>query len=226
MKHALVTRRGPAVLSVLLLVRCGGIAADDEVSIGGGNVGGDGAGASPEGGQGHSSLSGTLQSCGDGVLQDGEECEETLSPEGTCLDCITVCDGPNEYKSPDLFHCYHANLSPMTWDEAQAACEAWRPGAYLTTATRAAEEDMIDNTLSAGSPVRSFIGGYRVEAQWTWLNGETFGAFTNWAPGQPVGEAGLDCLALDVAEDGTRSWSSVACQAAQVSVCEWAARDD
>src|SRR5689334_21574759 len=59
---------------------------------GGDGEGGDSAG-NGQGGEGGAPLP---AECGDGIVAASEECEDELGPEGACVDCVIVCDGPDE----------------------------------------------------------------------------------------------------------------------------------
>ncbi len=71
---------------------------------------------------------------------------------------------------------YRKFSSPMTWSQAEAACEA--AGGHLITVSSEEENDVI-SALAAGT-TNFWLGGYRENDVWQWVTGETFD-YTNFA---------------------------------------------
>jgi hypothetical protein len=149
--------------------------------------------------------------CGNGVVDPGEECDDALSPAGTCTDCSVVCVGDGEHK--DAGHCYRVSTTLSNWWSARDACGAWRTGAYIAVVTSQPEQDFVASIVVESS----FLGAQLDRGAWTWMNGEPF-AFASWENGQGTpGEE--DCIAMWVGEP---PWYDVECWWDLQHVCEWA----
>ncbi|RKI36500.1 hypothetical protein D7V86_24685 [bacterium D16-51] len=72
-----------------------------------------------------------------------------------------------------------------TWKEAKTYCE--QMGGHLATITSEDEQEIIEALLkNQGEKNCYWIGGYKENNQWKWINGEPFD-FSNWDYGEPNG---------------------------------------
>ncbi|XP_033724794.1 perlucin-like [Pecten maximus] len=110
---------------------------------------------------------------------------------------IGECDiGWAEFKED----CLWFSSSSATWDKAEAHCRGM--GAYLATDDNEDKHDFLATILNVLRDYHAyvwFIGGtdYTFEGQYRWLEtGLHVGPFTRWAPGQPNGTMGENCIGL------------------------------
>ena len=91
------------------------------------------------------------------------------------------------YFNPANGHYYTLTTESKNWQEAEA--EAVAAGGNLVSITDAAEQAFIETTFLTGSNDRSiyWIGAtdQTVEGTFVWTNGDPFGPYTNWNPGEP-----------------------------------------
>ena len=82
-------------------------------------------------------------------------------------------------------HAYKKYNMSTTWQEARLACE--NMGGHLATITSEDEQQIIEALLkNQGEKNCYWIGGYKENNQWKWINGEPFN-FSNWDYGEPNG---------------------------------------
>ncbi len=75
-------------------------------------------------------------------------------------------------------------ITGLSWEEANDYCNEL--GGHLATITTSEEQGFItQNILSNCSNNLYWIGGKRVNGNWTWITGENF-EYTNWAYGEPT----------------------------------------
>jgi hypothetical protein len=108
-------------------------------------------------------------------------------------------------------HCYLFVTSEKTWEEAKKACSD--VGLYLASIT-SPEEVALITPFNNGDD--RWLGGLNVNGVWTWVNGEPWGGFAVWGPGQPNGSG--TCLALRTMNN---TWNDDVCTEPHDFVCEW-----
>ena len=168
---------------------------------------GDGGGAGGSGGSGGGSDGGVVvASCGDGVVQAGEQCDDgaknsdnpTVAAACTTqcaarATCGSVSGSLGAVVDPATGHCYVAWAGPINWASAQRDCQS--RGGTLAVIGSAAENTLVGGIAGAG-PV--WIG---LEVGWTpaeslrWVDGEptTFTAFATGEPNDGGGGAPEEC---------------------------------
>lgn len=80
-------------------------------------------------------------------------------------------------------HYYEVFDAGLTWNEAYKKCEEM--GGHLATITSEEEQKYIEALLFLGTKNCYWMGGEKVDNAWTWITGETWGEYTNWAKGEP-----------------------------------------
>lgn len=157
--------------------------------------------------------------CGNGQIDDGEECDDANDAAGDgCDACVVECDGPGESKHPSTFHCFRYVASPLGWAAADAACAAWggAPGKARLASIRSDQE--LANVLVI-TAAEAWIGAsdQATEGVYAWSDGEPFD-FEAWASFEPSddGDDGEDC----VLARPTGLWADAACGVARPYVCE------
>lgn len=150
------------------------------------------------------------KSCGDGILQPGEQCDDATAPPGTCSQCRSQCL-KGEFQDPFTHHCYRliTGQDAQDWNTARVSCST--KGGYLATITSAEENALVASNLNG----EAWLGG-----RWTpsnaerWDDQERF-CFKGWGATQPAPGAG-DCIAIQ--PDGT--WANQVCGKPKDYVCE------
>ncbi len=62
--------------------------------------------------------------CGNGALDQGEECDDgNLAAGDGCTQCSVDCDEPGAFKVPASAHCYWALPKAMSFFESRVKCE-------------------------------------------------------------------------------------------------------
>jgi cysteine-rich repeat protein len=163
----------------------------------GGSAGAGGAGGAPA-------------QCPNGVLEQGEQCDDDNDIEGDgCHQCSVECDPPALLDTSSL-HCYELQEGPQSWIAAQGVCEL-RNG-HLVTITSASELAL----LSSFSEGDTWIGGHDEDKDGTyeWVTGEPFD-FTNWSLGEPND---IDESCIVMYPDLT--WNDALCNQSVGFICE------
>jgi cysteine-rich repeat protein len=128
--------------------------------------------------------------CGDGAIQQGEECDDgNTSPGDGCDACVVECGIAPEFKDETTHTCYRHGGQDVeeTWEDAEARCEEW--GGALAVLTTTDELALVQVHIRADT----WIGGRGGEDGLTWVTGEPW-EFASWAPDQPAGEG---CVAIE-----------------------------
>lgn len=92
--------------------------------------------------------------------------------------------------------------APLSWNSAQELSGklSYRLGdaAHLATINSASEQSTLSKLVKAGAYSDYWIGATDAESEgdWKWENGESFGAYSNWAEGEPGGGAKENCAAI------------------------------
>lgn len=150
-------------------------------------------------------------SCGDGILQPGEECDDKIAyAHLTCTKCVIQCPA-GEIEDPATRHCYlRVPAASFDWSAAQSGCAA--AGAYLATINSPAENALLQASL----PGPMWIGASRPysTADFEWLNTDAL-CYANWE-GQPSGDIGKNCALIQA--NGT--WSNDDCKQKKGYICE------
>ena len=147
-------------------------------------------------------------SCGDEIVQPGEECDDARTYENmTCAGCSVQCP-PGEIKDPETHHCYRFVAgADLDWNAANADCN--KSGAYLAAVSSPAEVALLQPSLQ--SPM--WIGAKRA-GSFRWINSDAF-CYTNWL-GEPSPDNSKDCITIQTG--GT--WSNDDCKLKKGYICE------
>lgn len=150
-------------------------------------------------------------SCGDGVLQPGEECDDKLAYANnvTCTQCRIGCPA-GESKDAATHHCYRiVTGAGANWEAAKNDCAM--TGAYLATINSPAENMLLQTNLNGPK----WLGASRSDnnGAFKWLNTDAI-CYTNWAT--DPGKDDKHCAALQ--PSGT--WSNEPCNQALGYICE------
>jgi cysteine-rich repeat protein len=226
----LLAASGPFVL----LLACAGsepIVPGDPGPSGGGGAGGEGGATATSTTTTTTSTTATTSStttgaggaepdpCGDGVLDDGEECDDANDTTGDgCGGCVVECDGPDESKHPTSFHCFRYFAAPLSWTAARAACQAWGSPVAPAELASIRDDQELANVLDVAD-VEAWIGlaDRDLEGSYVWSDGEPFD-YEAWATFQPSddGDTGEDCVAFRT----SGLWDDAPCGVAKGYVCE------
>lgn len=146
--------------------------------------GSDAGGAGQAGDAGQSGAGGQEPgTCGDGILDKGEECDEGGTNDPTCNSCQINCiDG---FASNDSRRCYYIlpDVQP-DWFAARAQCRNKQHGCDLAVIPAANDRKLVASKLSEDA----WIGAFRSESSWgampgySWVNHEqwSFGPSERW----------------------------------------------
>jgi cysteine-rich repeat protein len=135
-------------------------------------------------------------SCGDGVVDTGEECddENTVDDDG-CSACEIDC-AAGETKEPTTGHCYRVFTGNTMQPDAEADCQAWggAPGlGHLVSIEDAAESAFVDGLVDANA----WIGADDFGGTWAWIDDTPY-TFENWQIGEPNHPGTEHCMFMDV----------------------------
>ncbi len=184
-----------------------------------GGTGPGGAGGAATGGGGAGGEGGSPASCGDGVVDVGEQCDDhNASPGDGCEECQIVCPDAGAVLDTATNHCYWLSTQTVSWNTASTSCPA---GSHLATITSQNENDFIQGSFVIPT-IGAWIGGSdtQTEGTYVWVTGEPFG-FTFWEPNEPSnsgGGPGEDCIELTAGAPA--DWNDDGCAKHQVFLCE------
>jgi cysteine-rich repeat protein len=194
--------------------------AGGQGGVGGvGGVGGDGGDGGDAGGE---------PSCGDGVIDTGEQCDDGAneSLDGCDASCEVECE---HLLDPTSFHCYAFLETPLLeWSGARDACAQVGPGFDHAGVSSQAEHDWLSTEPSIATYLVDEVNGAAIwlggsdadiEGDWQWVNGEPF--FEVWAEGEPSndGTNGEDCV-IYLRRLGAVSYDDRPCDRAYAVLCE------
>ena len=185
-----------------------GMGGNASSSYGGALIGGAGGGG---GGIVSSTIgAGGGGTCGDGIVDPGEECDDgNTTPNDGCTNCKVDCELGGK-KNPANHHCYHLFEMPSNEGPAEMFCELWGGQAglgHLVSINDASEQAFVESLGLGMNP--AWIGGGDTPSTpgvYKWYDGTPF-TYTHWATGEPNGPGVEDCIYMHI--DGT--WDDHAC---------------
>jgi len=183
----------------------------------------------------------TAPVCGNGILEAGEECDDSgHTGRDGCDACKVECSqlDTSAVESSD-HHCY-VGYDAADFKGAQEACVG--RGAYLATISSAEENKVVRGLVNNSK----WIGGFedvspntKGAGAYVWSNGEPF-TYTNWAQGEPDlakvrcdgamggynggpsgGPAQTSCYEHCISIQGDGTWIDARCEVSDGYVCEW-----
>jgi hypothetical protein len=135
---------------------------------------------------------GFRSSCGNGVVEPGEECDDGSPTTHGCTHCKVDCGEPGAFKDPATAHCYWVPAEEMSFFKSSVMCQS-STGGRLATVTSAAELAQIATHVTGPAWIGASALGPTGELQW--LDEEPW-SFVAWGPGEPsLGNKDL-CVAL------------------------------
>lgn len=174
-------------------------------SVGGGST--SSAGGESEGGAvgigGSQVLSGgadqggstTASSCGDGILDAGETCDDGNDMTGDgCAACDIEC-AADSIQDPVSGHCYRLFTAASNQPNAEANCQAWggAPGlGHLASIGSQSENDFVAPLVAADT----WIGADDFGGAFAWIDGTPY-SFENWQLGEPNHPGVEHCMFMD-----------------------------
>lgn len=148
---------------------------------------GSGSASATTGGAG-----GFRSSCGNGVVDSGEECDDKSLAGHGCTQCKVDCAEPGAFKDATTSHCYWVPPEEMSFFKGSVICQS-SPGGRLATVTSASELGVIATHIVG--PVWIGASALGPTGELSWLDGEPWG-YAAWAPEEPsLGGKNL-CLML------------------------------
>jgi cysteine-rich repeat protein len=172
-----------------IALACSSFACSLDWSFPSESVGGAGGQAGAGGLGGSGGVGGAMAACGNGLIEQGEECddENDITDDG-CNRCQVECQGAHSVEDPRTHHCYVRREDADPWIPSATACET--NGGYLAVVRDAEEAALVAGLI--GDSTNAWLGGRRPgDGDFTWITGEAFD-FDNWASGIPG--VGLDCV--------------------------------
>jgi cysteine-rich repeat protein len=145
-------------------------------------------------------------SCGDGIVQPGEECDDGAAPAPyvTCSGCKLACKA-GEIEDPTTHHCYRVVPDLTTAIDAVNACASLE--AYLAAINTKEENAWLEPHITAPAWI-----GLGTTADPTWSNGDPV-CYVNALVGDAIKQ---DCAVIQVG--GT--WEAASCALKRGYVCE------
>ena len=145
------------------------------------------AGATTGGGGGSPAL------CGNGAIEQGEECDDgNLAAGDGCTQCSVDCDEPGAFKVAASAHCYWVLPKVMSFYESSVKCQY--QGAHLASVTSAPELSHIDSGVSG--PVWIGASALVTTGTFQWLDGEPW-SFEAWSGPKPQVKDKDLCVVLE-----------------------------
>jgi Lectin C-type domain len=152
-------------------------------------------------------------SCGDGVIQAGEECDD--ANDKSCQNCLMHCES-GEFKDGVSHHCYRLIKDAVSWNTAKASCDLSK--GYLAVVTSKEENAFIARHVGAalGPGAEIWLGLTSAKKVWHWDRpNEKPLCAPQWQMAQPDPD-GMTCATLH--EDGV--WTAHQCTSAYGYLCE------
>ena len=145
-------------------------------------------------------------SCGDGLVQPGEECDDgaAASPYFDCAGCKLACKA-GEFADPTTHHCYRVVPDPLTSHDAALACASL--GGYLAAINTPEENALLVPHIAAPTWI-----GLGTTADPTWSNSDPV-CYANAPSTDAIKKS---CAVIQA--DGT--WTATACTLKRGYVCE------
>ena len=168
--------------------------------------------------------------CGNGVIEDGEECDGGADGADGCTnDCEVDCSDFGEGAIESSHHHCYNGFDEDNFAGAREDCHD--RGGHLVTISNDEENDIAQDLTNNSKWIGAFedvaitsstMGDYE------WVTGEPFGDYTNWDDEEP-GRAGTRCgfsaqprcyeHCAVILGDGT--WDDRRCDMIDGYVCEW-----
>jgi cysteine-rich repeat protein len=141
----------------------------------------------PDDGRGGSGGDPDAASCGDGKLQELEQCDDGNDvPDDGCDACVRSCGVKPEILDDSSGHCYRVSeMEALPWEQANLACEAW--GGSLVSIESLDELVFVQTrvTVDTWTSARATATG----GTFVWLSGEA-------AVFDPEPEGEGDCIKI------------------------------
>ena len=204
----------------------GGTGNTGGTNTGGGTATGGGVATGGTGG-------GVVQKCGNGKLDEGEECDDgaQVNGDGCSSICRVTCSDldAKEFVSDGRVHCYVYSAQGLEWAKAVATCAAIK-GGHLVTISDSAENNFVGSL--ATSSARFWIGltdgqpiSSTVDAKYGWITSQALN-FTAWLPDEPnhlqtTCPGGTVCVEHRVAMQPSGKWGDRLESETNPFVCEW-----
>jgi cysteine-rich repeat protein len=197
-----------------------------EASGGAGAGGSDTTSGGAQGGNGNGGSAGSLPNgvCGDGILDQGEECDDgNTNDNDGCTACKVDCDtAQGAVKDEKSHHCYWLLRLDHSFDIARQYCQGTARGNVDSAAlSTQAELDFIKMQHVLTEAV--WIGGRWTGTAWEWTNSEPWiygddqaGAKPPWSGAAGDNHSSLDCVTAQV--DGKIAATN--CQDFHFVLCE------
>jgi hypothetical protein len=177
-------------------------AGGSTASVGGG---GESVDPSGSGGDGLGNVGGSGgqppdPECGNGIIEQGEQCDAGSVTDHCDGDCNVIgCRGQHDHLEPTTGHCYHysdADGEIGSWQQAQSFCTSW--GGELLVINDDAERDVIASlygTLMYGNEFL-WIGARDDDGDgdYTWGDGSALPSSSPWWASSPPASG---CAAVD-----------------------------
>jgi len=161
--------------------------------------------------------------CADGDPERNPGAKETCNTMDDDCDGYAdedgVCGCAVEYW-PDYEHPYQFCEIALTWDEAQAACQA--DGYALVTFDTEPELSWATRTVGGYASNYWWIGftDTASEGSWVWEDASAVG-YQNWCSGEPNNSHALECVSESAEDCAMLNWGSGGCWNDYPCSCDW-----
>jgi cysteine-rich repeat protein len=185
-------------------------------------------GQAGEGGSG-----GAAAVCGDGIRQDGEECDDgdQDDTDGCTSACEVVCPKvPGAVVNPENGHCYwplKGGVLGRSWLEQHQRCKS--AGGYLVSVRSGSERDFLKKLLPGEFWIGATDGRPANEpgvGTYFWISKEPFD-YSSWAQGEPNAFAFgcppvvATCYEHCAVQRPDGLWNDKSCNDNNDAICEW-----
>lgn len=160
-------------------------------SSGSADAGGEG-GETDDGGGG---AGGAGPMCGDGAVDDAEECDDQNAMSGDgCTACVIDCE-PEALRDPTTGRCYRLFAGPIDQPNAETSCQTWGGATglgHLASISAELENDFVAPLVGSDT----WIGADDFGGDWAWIDGTPW-SFEQWQTGEPNHPGVEHCMFMD-----------------------------
>ncbi|XP_062990453.1 lithostathine-1-like [Elgaria multicarinata webbii] len=150
-----------------------------------------------------------------------------LKPRNPALPRTTCPDGTLSYNFNFEVYCFEFFSNPLTFAEAEAACQRSGKDGHLASVTSAIQTDLIGTYVSESNWRGQYVWiGLTLKPNsnpvsgWRWTDGTRF-MYNSWAAGEPNDYAHQFNCAVLTPYLGNRLWVDASCNSKNAFLCKW-----